>query len=100
MHWLSRRIILSASVWRRSSGCGRISRATLGSDPRSENLRPVLADTYGALALILEDAGRRDEARAAYRRSCQIGEALFRANPEDPKTGHDWQDPSGTWRLS
>ncbi len=63
--------------------------ATLGSDPRSENLQPVLADTYGALALILEDAGRRDEAFAAYRRSCQIGEALFRANPEDPKTGHE-----------
>ena len=31
----------------------------------------------------------RDEALAAYRRARDLGEALFRANPEDPNIGHE-----------
>ena len=57
--------------------------------PRQEGFEPSCAEIYGALASVLNQAGRLDEALAAYRRACDLGEALFRANPEDPETGHE-----------
>ena len=42
-----------------------------------------------ALALALEEAGRGEEALSAYKRARDMGEALFRANPEDPNIGHE-----------
>ena len=57
--------------------------------PPPEDVLAVLADANGAMALILEAAGRRDEALAAYTRACELGEALFRANPENPTTSHE-----------
>ena len=74
---------------RRSSGRGRSWRPWSGPtlDPKISS--PSLSDVYGALALALEDAGRREEALAAYRRARDLGESLFRANPKDPETGHE-----------
>jgi eukaryotic-like serine/threonine-protein kinase len=55
----------------------------------SADLKRALADVFGALALTLEEAGRRSEARVAYERARDLCEALFQANPSDPTTGHE-----------
>src|SRR5699024_2449898 len=57
--------------------------------PPADDFLAGLADVNGALALVLEEAGRRDEALAAYKRARDLGEALFRANPNDEQTGHE-----------
>ena len=61
----------------------------IGAGPPDEHFRTELAEVYGALALILDDSGRREEALPKYRRGCELGEALFRAHPEDPRAAHE-----------
>jgi serine/threonine-protein kinase len=65
-----------------------ILEAAAGTPP-AEDFLAGLADVNGALALALEEAGRRDEALAAYKRARDLGEALFRANPNDEEIGHE-----------
>ena len=44
---------------------------------------------YSALADVLDEGGRQDEALVAYAKARDVGEALFLANPKDPATGHE-----------
>jgi serine/threonine-protein kinase len=65
-----------------------ILEAAAGSPP-AEDFLAGLAGVNGALAMVLEEAGRPDEALAAYKRARDLGEVLFRAKPEDPSIGHE-----------
>jgi serine/threonine-protein kinase len=58
-------------------------------DPQSRDLQPSLRDVYAALAMALEDSGRKAEALSAFKQARDLGEALFQANPEDPEVGHE-----------
>ena len=56
-----------------------------------------LADLYGALALALEEAGRREEAMSAYN-----GHAIWERRcsvriPRTPTSATSWPGPSATW---
>ena len=62
--------------------------APAGASP-AEDVLAGMADANGTMAMILETAGRRDEALAAYTRACDLGEVLFRADPENPTTSHE-----------
>jgi serine/threonine-protein kinase len=84
--------LLSKSCMREAIEAVERARAILEAAagiPPAEDLLPNLADVNGALALVLEEAGRFDEARAAYQRARDLGEALFRAKPNDEQTGHE-----------
>ena len=52
---------------------------------RRHRRRPGLA--LSSLGLLLRDAGQVAEAERAYRRSVEIYEALWKANPEDVGIG-------------
>src|SRR5262249_17861198 len=69
-------------------GARAILEAAAGTPPAQEFVAG-LADANGALALVLEGAGRRDEALAAHRRARDLGEILFRAAPENPTSSHE-----------
>jgi tetratricopeptide (TPR) repeat protein/predicted Ser/Thr protein kinase len=60
-----------------------------GATARSDQARPALMEVYCELASILDQSDRPVEALSAYRRSCELGEALYRANPKDATTGHE-----------
>jgi eukaryotic-like serine/threonine-protein kinase len=66
-----------------------ILEGAVGAGPGSEDLQPALAEVYSMLALALEDVDRREEALLTYKRACEVGEALFRVNREDPNIGHE-----------
>ncbi len=67
-----------------------ILEAMVDAGPPSANIQPAITDAYGALALALEDAGRRKDALSAYERACKLGAALFKANPTNPSIGHEF----------
>src|SRR5262249_2886233 len=54
--------------------------------PGREALRADLLEVIDNIAIDLFQAGRYDEALAEYRRVIDLGEALFRENPDDPRT--------------
>jgi hypothetical protein len=75
--------------WRRSRGRGGPGGAGPGRLPARTHPGAELAEVYGAPALAREGVGRNAEALMPYRRACELGEAPSRANPEDPRSGHE-----------
>ncbi len=71
----------------------RRARSTLETsvpvDPAAHEFAAQLLDVYGVQAEILNQTGRRDEAITSWQKARDIGEALFRAKPEDATTSHD-----------
>src|SRR5262249_9077221 len=69
------------------------ARSILGTsvrvDPATHDFAAELMELYEAEGVILHGAGRVDEAIASYKKARDIGEALFRANPENATTSHD-----------
>jgi tetratricopeptide (TPR) repeat protein len=62
--------------------------------------KPELLEIYDALASTLDECGRHDEGLAAYAKGCELGEALFRAKPEDPTTSHELVRALGNMGIS
>jgi eukaryotic-like serine/threonine-protein kinase len=58
-------------------------------DSQSRDFQSTLGGVYSGLANALEEAGRREEALAAYHQACDLGETLFRANSDDLNNGHE-----------
>src|SRR5206468_1968652 len=51
--------------------------------------RRIEMDIDGGLAMALSRVSRAEESLAAYRRSCDAGEALHGADPDDPQLAHE-----------
>ena len=57
--------------------------------PTVDRFRYELSATCDTLAMHLTEAGRWDEALAAYDRARDLGEVLFRASPTDARIAHE-----------
>ncbi len=71
----------------------RRARSTLETSvsaaPADHKLAAQLLDVYGVQAEILNQTGRRDEAITSWQKARDIGEAVFRAQPDDATTSHN-----------
>jgi serine/threonine-protein kinase len=61
----------------------------MGALPPSAALQSAIRDVYSSMASALQDAGRSQEALAAFARASELGETIYRANPSDPNIGHE-----------
>jgi serine/threonine-protein kinase len=69
------------------------------AEPSERQFGEDLATTYGVLAPRLVDAGRREEALAAWGGAIAQLEAMFRASPGDPAIGHELSRNLGNMAL-
>jgi serine/threonine-protein kinase len=70
------------------------------ADAPTERGRSERVELYGAMAMALKNAGRIEEGLAAYREACATGEALVRANPDDPQIAHELARNLGNMGLA
>jgi serine/threonine-protein kinase len=71
----------------------------MGAAPPSAALQSAIVDVYSSMASALQDAGRPHEALAAFARARELGEAIYRANPGDPNSGHEFARNLGNMGL-
>jgi tetratricopeptide (TPR) repeat protein len=65
-----------------------ILETSVPADPAANEFAAQLQEVYETQAQVLDDTGRRAEAIALYKKARDLGEALFRAKPDDAVTSH------------
>ena len=83
--------------WRRSSAALTILEAPAGAGPPSQDLQPELPEAYGALADVLDEAGRRDEALVAYAKARDWAKRCSWRTPTTPPSATSWSGTSAIW---